>query len=208
MKRTQPVNFSKAVSAGILATLLMTVVMYGLPLFGLPAMDIMAALGGIFPWNISPYVMGAVIHFSLGILLALSYALLFYRWLLGPGWFRGALFSLAPWIFAITLLGPSLQVASEILKGKEAVAANPCAVVNPCAVTPANPCSLNQGVSNPCAVAANPCSVSANPCAVANPCGGRTPSTSGPSPQAMSLIAHLLYGVILGAAYKPLAIQA
>jgi len=183
----------------------MTVLMYGWPLVGLPSMDIMAALGGVFPFEISPYVMGFLIHFGIGISLALIYALFFDPWLPGPGWFRGALFSFIPWLFAITLLGPSLQVASDVFKGKEAItAANPCSVSNPCAIRAANPCAVNPSKSNPCAASAsNPCAVKANPCAAANPCGASNASPSGPSPQTMSLLAHLFYGVILGAAYRP-----
>lgn len=196
-------KFGRALLAGSLATATMTLLMYGWPLVGLPSMDIMAALGGAFPFDLSPYVMGSVIHFGMGISLALVYALVFDLWLPGPGWLRGALFSLIPWLFAITLLGPSLQIASDLFKGKEAVAANPCSISNPCAVRPANPCSVNQPKSNPCVPkASNPCAVKSNPCAVANPGGGNT-SSAGPSPQTMSLIVHLLYGAVLGAAYRP-----
>jgi len=167
----------------------MTLLMYGWPVVGIPSMDIMAALGGVFPFDISPYVLGSLIHFGVGISLALVYALFFDPWLPGPGWLRGALFSLVPWLFAITLLGPSLQIASDLFKGKEAVAANPCSVSNPCAVRPANPCSVNRPQSNPCATA--------------NPCGGGNASSNGPSPEAMSLVVHLLYGAVLGVAYRP-----
>lgn len=194
----QSFRFGRALWAGLLGTVGMTVLMYGWPLVGLPSMDIIAALGGVFPFNISPYVMGSLIHFGIGISLALAYALFFDPWLPGPGWLRGALFSLVPWLFAITLLGPSLQTASDLFRGKEAVAANPCAV------RPTNPCSINPPKSNPCAPqVSNPCGVKANPCAVANPCGGGSVSSKGPSPEAMSLIVHLLYGVVLGVAYRP-----
>lgn len=197
-------KFGRALLAGFLGTVSMTILMYGWPLVGLPSMDIVAALGGVFPAEISPYIVGSLIHIGIGISLALGYALFFDPWLLGPGWLRGALFSLIPWLFAITLLGPSLLLASELLKGKEAVAANPCSVANPCAVRPGNPCSVNLSKSNPCApVASNPGGVKANPCAVANPCGASNASSSGPSPQVMSLMVHLLYGVVLGAAYRP-----
>jgi len=67
--------------------------------------------------------MGSLIHIGIGISLALVYALLFASWLPGPGWLRGALFSLLPWLFAITLLGPSLQIAGELFKGKPSVPA-------------------------------------------------------------------------------------
>jgi hypothetical protein len=181
----------------------MTILMYGWPLIGLPSMDIMAALGAVFPFAISPYVLGALIHIGIGISLALIYALFFDSWLPGPGWLRGALFSLVPWLFAITLLGPSLQIASDLFKEKEPAAANPCSVSNPCVVRPSNPCAVNQVKSNPCVPkVSNPCGVKANPCAVANPCGGSRASSSGPSPQVMSLMVHLLFGVVLGAAYR------
>ncbi len=197
-------RFGRAILAGLLGTAAMTALMYGWPLVGLPRMDIVAALGAVFPFNLSPYVLGSLVHVGIGISLALIYALFFDPWLPGPGWFRGALFSFIPWLFAITLLGPTLLLAGEVFKGKEAIAANPCSVSNPCAVRPANPCSISQPQSNPCAPkASNPCAAKANPCAVANPCGGDSASTGGPSPQVMSLLVHLFYGVVLGAAYRP-----
>ena len=200
----ESLKFARAIWAGFLATVVMTVLMYGWPLLGHPSMDIMAALGAVFPFDISPYVMGSVIHLGIGISLAFLYALVFDPWLPGPGWLRGSLFSFIPWLFAITLLGPTLLTASEFLKGKEAAPANPCSVSNPCTVRQANPCSVKQAKSNPCSPQTiNPCGVIANPCAVANPCGSGSASPSGPSPQAMSLMVHLLYGAVLGAAYRP-----
>ena len=188
-----------ALVAGMFGTVAMTVLMYGWPLLGLPRMDIMSTLGNVFPLDISPYVMGSLIHFGIGTSMGLIYALFFESMLPGPGWLRGALFSLLPWVFAITLLGPSLQIANEFFRGKEAIAANPCAVTNPCAVRPTNPCALHQVQSNPCAPAkvSNPCAVSVNPCA------GSPVSSSGPSPQVMSLIVHLLFGAVLGITYRP-----
>ena len=93
-----------AVTTGLFATAVMTAVMYGLPVVGLPAMEIMAILGSVLPLKISPYIFGALIHFGIGIVLALVYAGLFHPWLPGPRWLRGALFSLLPWLFAISLL--------------------------------------------------------------------------------------------------------
>ena len=177
----------------------MTGIMYGWPLFGLPRMDIMSAVGNVFPLDISPYVMGSLIHLGIGASMGLVYAVIFESMLPGPGWLHGALFSLLPWIFAITLLGPSLQMANEFFRGKEAIAANPCAV------RPTNPCALNRVQSNPCAPAnvSNPCGVRVNPCAVANPCAGSADSSTGPSPQVMSLMVHLLFGAFLGITYRP-----
>lgn len=183
------IQWGRAMRAGLLGTVVMTLAMYGGPLVGLPRMDVLGALGGAFPSKLSPYVTGALIHVGIGISLALIYALFFDSWLPGPDWFRGALFSLVPWLFAITLLTPSLLLVGQLFKGGEAVAANPCAV------QPVNPCSVSQPGSNPCAAGANPC-------AVANPCGAGQ-SAGGPSPQVMSLMVHLLYGAVLGVAYRP-----
>ena len=192
-------SLRSALLAGLTGTVAMTGIMYGWPLFGLPRMDIMSALGNVVPLDISPYVMGSLIHLGIGASMGLVYAVIFESMLPGPGWLRGALFSLLPWIFAITLLGPSLQMANEFFRGKEAIAANPCAV------RPTNPCALNRVQSNPCAPAniSNPCGVRVNPCAVANPCAGSADSSTGPSPQVMSLMVHLLFGAVLGITYRP-----
>jgi hypothetical protein len=213
-------------TAGIVATLIMTLVMYGLPLVGLPAMDIMAALGAVFPLQVSPYLMGAIAHFANGIVLAVIYALFFHSWLPGPSWLRGAIYSLLPWIFAVTLLGPSLQTARQLFATEAPRAANPCAPVNPCAAPvpanpcapqPANPCASQAAnpcapvnpcaprLANPCAPPANPCAAQpANPCgpAPANPCAPQAAAAGGIPPQVLSLIVHLIYGAVVGALYR------
>ena len=172
-------NSMSAVEAGVVGTAVMTIVMYGLPVIGVPAMDIMAALGSVFPLKISPYVLGAIVHFGNGIVLAIIYAAFFYSWLPGPTWLRGAIFSLVPWLFAITLLGPSLQLASRTF-GATSRAANPCAVTNPCAPQTANPCA-----------------------AAANPCAPAATAKGGVPPQALSLMMHLIYGGAVGLLYRP-----
>ena len=217
--RLDPVS---ALKAGILGTVIMTIIMYGLPpLMGSPPMDIMAALGSVFPLKISPYIFGFLAHFGIGIGLTFIYAAFFYCWLPGPAWLKGALFSLLPWLFAITLLGPSLQLAASIFGAGSSATANPCAVRNPCAPKAANPCApaanpcavkpVNPcAASNPCAVkaTANPCAAkpgAANPCApqAANPCASGPASGGGIPPQVLSLIVHLIYGGIIGAVYRP-----
>ncbi|MGH7831174.1 MAG: DUF6789 family protein [Candidatus Binatia bacterium] len=204
MARMDPAS---ALKAGIAGTAIMTVIMYSLPLIGIPRMDIMAALGSIFPLKISPYILGFLIHFGIGIALALIYAAFFYSWLPSPNWLKGILFSLLPWLFAITLLGPSLQLVSRVLGAAPSISsANPCATANPCApkatvnpcapkvfnpCAPANPCAVKIPVNpcapqtaNPCATKpANPCAPGAvNPCAVpANPCAAKPSNPCAPA---------------------------
>ena len=209
------VNVASVLMAGIAGNVVMTIIMYSLPpLMGLPSMDIMAALGSVFPFRISPYILGFLVHFGIGIGLAFIYAAFFFGWLPGPHWLRGALYSLLPWLFAITLLGPSLQLASQIFGTASSPAANPCAVSNPCApkaknpCAPANPCAA-KAPANPCATK-NPCvtkAPAANPCApqAANPCAPSAASNGGIPPQVLSLVVHLIYGGVLGAFYRPRA---
>ena len=131
LRKVDPIS---ALKVGISGTAIMTIVMYSLPLMGLPPMDIMAALGSVFPFRISPYILGALTHFANGIVIALLFAAFFYSWLPGPNWLKGMLFSLLPWLFAITLLGPSLYLSSQFLG-----APSPSSVANPCAVNPCAP---------------------------------------------------------------------
>ncbi len=75
LKQVNPISVLKA---GILGTVVMTIIMYGLPpLMGQPPMDIMAALGSVFPFKISPYILGFLVHFGNGVILALIYAAFF-----------------------------------------------------------------------------------------------------------------------------------
>jgi hypothetical protein len=63
-----------AIKGGIFGTTVMTIIMYGLPpLMGQRSMDIMAALGSIFPFQISPYIPGFLVHLAIGIGLTLIY---------------------------------------------------------------------------------------------------------------------------------------
>lgn len=184
----QHLNPGRAVLAGLVATTVMTMLMYGMPLFGLPAMDLLGSLGSLVPVG-APYLVGGLIHLANGVILALIYAAFLAPMLPGPRWARGALYSLAPWLFAIVALGPIMMWLQSLTGVEASAAVNPCAAVqavNPCA--PVNPC------------AAAP----ANPCAAVNPCAVQ-PASGGPGPAVMagmSLVAHLVYGAVLGALYR------
>ena len=198
------VNLSSAILAGLVGTVAMTVLMYAAPLMGLPPMDLLQALGGVFPLGVSPYLAGGLMHLGIGLTLALLYAVIFARILPGPGWARGALFSLLPWLFAITLMGPAMAwLQTAVSPPAEAQSlVNPCAApkpTNPCAVRPAiqagNPCAVQPRAANPCAaVAPRP----------ANPCAATAAGAETPSPwllRMMSLMVHLGYGALIGTLY-------
>lgn len=187
------VRFGFAILAGLVGTLAMTGLMYAAPLMGLPKMDLLSALGGLFPLGISPYVVGGLIHLSIGVTLALLYAVIFDRILPGPRWVRGAVFALLPWLFAVTLMGPTMAWVEA--------AVNPAAqthqAVNPCgAQKPANPCGIQPRAVNAYGAAA-PQATSSGAAVSA--------SAQAPSPgllRMMSLMAHLVYGGIVGSLYR------
>jgi hypothetical protein len=51
-------------------------------------------------------------HTGIGVLMALSYAILFYSRLRGPGWLRGLLFCQLPWLIQVAVVLPWLGVGA------------------------------------------------------------------------------------------------
>ncbi len=180
MKR---LSIGSAVTAGILGTLAMTALMYAAPLMGLPKMDLIAALGQALPIGLPTYLTGSLVHLFNGIVLAIIYALAFATWLPGPRPVKGALYSILPWIFAMVALAPAMALLHSLLGGAAAAAAP---AVNPCGAVAA---------ANPCAAVAT-----ANPCAAIAPGAAAAPSAK--LLAMMSLMAHLVYGVVVGTAYR------
>ena len=89
-------NPCRAIIAGFLATIIMTVMAYIAPFFGLPKTDFAAMLGSLFaqetpqPWT-APWWAGMAIYFIDGSIifpLPLIYAYLLFRLLFGPAWLR------------------------------------------------------------------------------------------------------------------------
>ena len=214
MEILKKLNVGRAIMAGVVATGAMTLLMYTVPLMGLPSMDIMYALGSLFPWHISPYIPGAILHIGIGSALAFFYALIFARVLPGPRWMRGALYSLFPWLLAVYAMGPMMTLAqSWTTPAVAGQVMNPCgAGTRPTRPAALNPCSpVRPQVVNPCAPLT---SQAMNPCApqkaqAVNPCGAvTTPGQASPSlvvTRLMSLMAHLVFGVIRGLLYRPKA---
>lgn len=183
------VRFGSAILGGLAGTLAMTALMYAAPLIGLPRMDLLQALGSLFPLGISPYLVGGIIHLGIGMTLAVLYAVIFERILPGPRWARGALFALLPWLFAITLMGPAMAWVEAAVKPPTKTHQ----VMNPCGMQkPANPCGIQPKAMNPCgAVAPGPANAAAD--------------AQAPSPwllKMMSLMAHVVYGGVVGSLYR------
>ncbi|QQR88025.1 MAG: hypothetical protein IPJ76_07370 [Flavobacteriales bacterium] len=94
----------KAAMAGLLATAAMTLVMLVAPFMGLPKMDPAAMLSMMLG---VPLALGWAMHFMIGVVFALAYALFFRKVVrkANGAVVKGALFGLAAFVFAQVVIG-------------------------------------------------------------------------------------------------------
>lgn len=99
------INWMKAAIAGIVATLVMTMVgVWGAPMMGMPAMNPADMLAMKMGNNI---MLGWAGHLMIGVILALIYAKV-GGMLRGPAPIRGAVFAIAPWLVAQVMVMPMM----------------------------------------------------------------------------------------------------
>jgi uncharacterized membrane protein YagU involved in acid resistance len=100
-----------AIIAGLLGTLVMTILMYLGPTMGMPKMDIIGMLGTMFTTNEgSARIIGTIVHFMMGAIFALIYAFL---WNLGIGssaWYWGLIFGTVHALIAIVMMPVMLRM--------------------------------------------------------------------------------------------------
>jgi uncharacterized membrane protein YagU involved in acid resistance len=98
-------NWTRAVVGGLVATAVMTVLMFMALAMGLPPMNIGAMLGSVMGGSL---VLGWMAHFGIGTVLAIIYAALFAIRLPGRAFLRGALYGLLPWLAAQLVVMPTM----------------------------------------------------------------------------------------------------
>ncbi len=99
------INFGRAALAGIIGTVMMTVVgLYAAPMMGMPPMNPAEMLAGQMGGSM---VMGWIAHFMIGVILAELYAVVAGS-LPGPVVVRGALYGLAPWLLLQVAVMPMM----------------------------------------------------------------------------------------------------
>jgi uncharacterized membrane protein YagU involved in acid resistance len=104
-------SFSKAVVAGIVATVVMTLFTYMGGMMGIK-MNIPEMLGSMFGESL---IIGWMMHFMIGIVLAVNYGIIFYsRVNINPLWLRGALFGLLPWLMAQIMVMPMMSLMNDM----------------------------------------------------------------------------------------------
>ena len=200
-------NWGKALMAGLIATVIITVSM---ALFG---MNIMKSLGqmvlGPQSGASTQYLVGGLIHLMIGVGYGVLYSAVVApvrRW---PAVMKGLVFGLSITAIALAAMpimaavmsrggasNPCNPCSGKAARAQQGNPCNPCAAKNPC-----NPCAAkNANSASSAPNACNPCgtkkaAAAGNPC---NPCGG-----GGGSPYngLISLINHVIFGLALALAY-------
>lgn len=92
-------SISKPIAAGLIATTIMTIVMFMAPLMGLPKMNAAAMLSIMFG---VPLFAGWVIHYMIGTIFAFGYSLIISKLLskVSSPIFKGVLFGFIALVFA------------------------------------------------------------------------------------------------------------
>jgi uncharacterized membrane protein YagU involved in acid resistance len=99
------INWLRAVAAGVVGTAIMTAVgVWVAPLMGMPPMNPAEMLAMRFG---DMMLVGWIMHFGIGIMLAVIYAAA-APWLPGPPPARGALYALAPFLVAQIVVMPMM----------------------------------------------------------------------------------------------------
>jgi|TARA_B110000967_G_C18678112_1_gene456606 hypothetical protein len=101
-------NTSKVIKAGLVATAIMSIVALMAPAMGMPKMDFGEMLGANNPMMAMPYAMGWVMHFVVGVILALVYASFFVQRLKGSFAVRGIIFAMIPFVIAQSVMMPMM----------------------------------------------------------------------------------------------------
>lgn len=102
-------NFSikSAIIAGLAATAAMTMFTFMAPLMGIE-MDIPQMLASTMG---APVIIGWIAHFMIGVVLALSFAVVYYPNFGSTNKIKsGAIFSLAPWLMAQIIVMPMMAI--------------------------------------------------------------------------------------------------
>ncbi|MCI0330334.1 MAG: DUF1440 domain-containing protein [candidate division Zixibacteria bacterium] len=105
-------SFKKALLAGFVATLAMTMLMYIAPMMGMPKMDIASMLGGMLGGGMpaamsGSWLMGMLIHFVNGtVIFPLIFAFLLYSRFPGAPVVKGILWGLILWFLAQAMVMP------------------------------------------------------------------------------------------------------
>jgi hypothetical protein len=104
-------NVISAIVAGVIATLVMTIMMALAPKLGFPKMDIVAILSTMFSKK-SNLVLGWMMHLMMGVIFTLIYSFLWTNGIGSATWLYGLIFGAVHWLIVgiIMAMIPMLHV--------------------------------------------------------------------------------------------------
>jgi len=97
-------NILSAVIAGVVASLVFSMVLAIAPKMGMPNMDIVNLLGSMFSAKPNP-MLGWMMHLMMGIVFALLYAFLWSSGIGGATWLGGLIFGAVQWLVVGMVMG-------------------------------------------------------------------------------------------------------
>jgi hypothetical protein len=109
-------NIFGAVVAGIIGTIVITVVMAMSPKMGMPKMDIVGMLGSMFNPE-GNRTLGMGMHLMMGVVFAIIYALLWNAGIGTVGLVWGAIFGVVHWLIAGAMMGGMPMMHAGIKAG-------------------------------------------------------------------------------------------
>jgi hypothetical protein len=103
-------NILSAVIAGVVASLVFSMILAVAPKMGMPKMDIVSLLGSMF--GKPNQALGWMMHLMMGIVFALVYAFLWSSGISGATWLGGLIFGAVQWLIVGMVMGmiPMLHV--------------------------------------------------------------------------------------------------
>ena len=104
---------------GLVATAVMTAMMYVAPMMGMPKMDIAQMLGSMFlPQGSTAFAVGMMMHFMMGVILTVPYALVWELTDLDVTSWSGLFLGLAHWMVALVMMPVIMTMHKEVRAGR------------------------------------------------------------------------------------------
>lgn len=105
--------------AGLVGTVVFTMILYGAPMMGMPKMDIAQLLGSMFlPKGGTAFAVGIVVHFMMGIIFVAVYAVVWNAFDNNVTWWSGLIFGAVHAMVAAVGMSMMLSIHKEVKAGR------------------------------------------------------------------------------------------
>jgi uncharacterized membrane protein YagU involved in acid resistance len=112
-------DWTNIVWAGLVATAVMTALMYMSPMMGMPKMDIAQMEGSmVLRQGNTAFMTGMAMHFMIGVILAIVYALVWSLTGIPVIWWSGLVFGLVHGLIALMAMPMMMTMHKEVRAGR------------------------------------------------------------------------------------------